>query len=282
MWLLTDGTVLSHGSALNNWVILTPDKTGSYAKGNWKSVANSAYARGGAQEHVLKDGRFFEAGGEFLYVYPGCASDCAQPPSGSALFKNVEIYDPVANTWTIEASGIYDIGDTGSATLSDGRILDSTRVSNQIQIYDPVANMWTAGTSSPDPGVSGDENAWASLQNGGVLAVTPKETYVYDPVANKWTMTGPLPTGFAVTLTAASGYPGTYDFGDTAGISQMFDGRVLAYGLGDGHLPLQGATASSPAPGRSAPTCLSRPALSMGRRGTKPRTSTPSPSPMAR
>lgn len=164
LWLLTDGTVLSHGNALNHWVILTPDKSGSYANGTWKSVASSAYARGGAQEHVLKDGRFFEAGGEFIYVYPGCASNCAQPPNGSPLFKNVEIYDPVADTWTIEASGLYDIGDTGSATLSDGRIFDSTRVSGASQIYDPTANTWTAGPTSPIG--SGDENAWASLQNG--------------------------------------------------------------------------------------------------------------------
>src|SRR5689334_7196445 len=53
MWLLTDGTILSHGSALNHWVILTPDKTGSYEHGTWKNVASRTYARGGAQQHVL-------------------------------------------------------------------------------------------------------------------------------------------------------------------------------------------------------------------------------------
>jgi len=95
---------------------------------------------------VLKDGRFFEAGGEFLYAWPAvagvaaCSSSCTNPPSGSILYKNVEIYDPVADTWTQEAMELYDIGDTGSATLSDGRILDSTRVSNQIQIYDSSTN----------------------------------------------------------------------------------------------------------------------------------------------
>ena len=29
LWLLTDGTVLSHGNGLQNWVILTPDKKGN-------------------------------------------------------------------------------------------------------------------------------------------------------------------------------------------------------------------------------------------------------------
>jgi len=250
LWLLTDGTVLSHGNALNHWVILTPDKTGSYANGTWKSVASSAFTRGGAQEHVLKDGRFFEAGGEYLYGWPAhdgvaaCASNCTNPASGSPLFKNVEIYDPVANTWTIGADGLYAIGDTGSATLSDGRILDSTQATNAIQIYDPSKDMWTAGASETNP--NGDESSWASLQNGGVLAVAPKSTSIYDPASGKWTATGPLPAGFAVTLTAASKYPGTYDFGDTAGIAQMFDGRVLALGLGTTAIYTPGAVASAP------------------------------------
>jgi hypothetical protein len=250
LWLLTDGTVLSHGNALNHWVKLTPDKTGSYANGTWTTLASSNFARGGAQEHVLNDGRFFEAGGEFLYAWPAhdgvaaCASNCTNPASGSPLFKNVESYDPVANTWTVEADALYDLGDTGSATLGDGRILDSTRPDNSIQIYDPSTNTWTAGTSQTNP--TGDECAWASLQNGGVLAVSPMLTSIYNPATATWIETGPLPSGFAVTLTAASGYPGTYDFGDTAGISQMFDGRVIAYGLGTTAIYTPGATASDP------------------------------------
>ena len=51
---------------LNTWQILTPDKAGNYATGTWKAVANSAHARGGAQQHVLKDGRFFVGGGEYI------------------------------------------------------------------------------------------------------------------------------------------------------------------------------------------------------------------------
>jgi hypothetical protein len=250
LWLLTDGTVLSHGNALNHWVILTPDSSGSYANGTWKTVASSAFERGGAQEHVLKDGRFFEAGGEFLYAWPAhdgvaaCSSDCTNPASGSPLFKNVEIYDPVANTWTVEADALYDLGDTGSATLSDGTILDSTRPNNAIQIYNPATNTWTAGTSETNQ--SGDESAWASLQNGGVLAVQQLQTSIYNPATATWIATGPLPSAFKVTLTAASGYPGTYGFGDTAGISQMFDGRVLAYGLGTTVIYTPGASASDP------------------------------------
>jgi MYXO-CTERM domain-containing protein len=223
LWLLTDGTVLSHGQALNNWVILTPDAKGSYANGTWKAVASSVHARGGAQQHVLNDGRFFQAGGEYID-----GPDCT-----TALCPTTEIYDPVANTWTPEATAPYDIGDTGSATLADGRILDSTRSGNEIQIYDPVANKWsTPGTS---PLQSGDENSWASLQNGGVLAVGYQTdgAAIYDPSTGKWIRTGPVPSGF--------------NTGDTGGISQMFDGRVFVYGLaGASYIYTPGATPSDP------------------------------------
>jgi MYXO-CTERM domain-containing protein len=223
LWLLTDGTVLSHGTALNNWVVLTPDAKGSYANGTWKSVASSMHARGGAQQHMLRDGRFFQAGGEYIDG-PACTA---------ALCPTTEIYDPVANTWTPTATAQYDIGDTGSATLADGRVLDSTRTDNHIQIYDPVTNKWTVPGTMPLQ--SGDENSWASLQNGGVLAIGYQSdgAAIYDPATGKWIRTGPVPSGFTL--------------GDSGGISLMFDGRVFVYGLNSqSYIYTPGATAADP------------------------------------
>jgi MYXO-CTERM domain-containing protein len=223
LWLLTDGTVLSHGTALNNWVVLSPDAKGSYANGTWKSVASSMHARGGAQQHMLRDGRFFQAGGEYIDG-PACTA---------ALCPTTEIYDPVANTWTPTATAQYDIGDTGSATLADGRVLDSTRTDNHIQIYDPVTNKWTVPGTMPLQ--SGDENAWVSLQNGGVLAVGYQSdgAAIYNPATGTWIRTGPVPSGF--------------NTGDTGGISLMFDGRVFVYGLNSQcYIYTPGATAADP------------------------------------
>jgi MYXO-CTERM domain-containing protein len=233
MWLLTDGRVMSHGGALNQWVVLTPDKTGSYANGTWKSVASSPHARGGAQQHVLNDGRFFQAGGEFIDG-PACTP---------ALCPTTEIYDPVANTWTATATAPMDIGDTGSATLADGRILDSTRNGSGIQIFDPKANTWTVGANSVLN--TGDENAWAALQNGAILAVgfAAGGAALYNPATGRWMRTGPLPTGF--------------DTGDTGGITQMFDGRVFVYGLKTkSYIYTPGATPTDPGTWVTGPTML--------------------------
>jgi MYXO-CTERM domain-containing protein len=223
LWLLTDGRVLSHGQALNNWVILTPDAKGSYANGTWKAAASSVHARGGAQQHMLRDGRFFQAGGEYI----------DGPDFTAERGPTTEIYDPLADTWTPEATAPYDIGDTGSATLADGRILDSTRSDDHVQIYDPVTNKWTVPGTMPLQ--SGDENSWASLQNGGVLAVGYQSdgAAIYDPATGMWARTGPVPSGF--------------NTGDTGGISQMFDGRVFVYGLGgQSYIYTPGATAADP------------------------------------
>ncbi len=223
LWLLTDGRVLAHAcGGLNTWQILTPDKAGNYATGTWKAVANSAHARGGAQQHVLKDGRFFVGGGEYIDG-PSCTP---------TLCNTAEIYDPVANTWKNTANAPHDIGDTGSATLADGTILESTRSGSQITIYDPTADTWTAKASNQLG--SGDENAWASLQNGDVLAVGYAQSgaEIYIPSMDKWVKTT-VPSGF--------------DTGDMGGISQMFDGRVYVYGLKNkAYIWTPGATVTDP------------------------------------
>ncbi len=223
LWLLTDGTVLSHGGALNEWVILTPDKKGSYQNGTWKSVASSTHARSGATQHILKDGRFFQAGGEYI----------DGPECTAALCPTAEIYDPVANKWTDAATGLYDIGDTGSATLPDGRLIYSTRAGNKIEIYDPTLDKWTA--SGTFPLGSGDENAWVDLQNGAILAVGYHNdgAALYNTATGTWKRTGAVPSGF--------------DTGDTGGITLMFDDRVFVYGLNyHSYIYTPGATADDP------------------------------------
>jgi hypothetical protein len=223
LWLLTDGTVLSHGGDLHQWVRLTPDILGNYANGTWSRLANSNYGRGGAQEHVLRDGRFYEAGGEYIYFWP--------PGSSSADHNSVEIYDPLANTWTIGTPGLYgDIGDSGSATMKDGRIFASSRTTMATQIYDPVKNAWTPAAAKTDN--TGDEESWVSLPDGSVLAVSNTSHDRYDPVANQWYRTGPIPAG--VTL------------GDVGPAALLYDGRVFLLGYHSKGIYTPGTLPSDP------------------------------------
>jgi hypothetical protein len=217
---LTDGTVLSTAQSSYTWVRLKPDAKGSYANGTWSTVPASSFGRSAAQEYVLKDGRFYIAGGEYLYQWPGCGTNCyATVDCSNQNFSNVELYDPVANKWTLGTKALDIIGDTGSALLSDGRILDSANCGNQIQIYDPSKDTWTA---SGNELFGGAETSWANLLNGGVLAVGNDSAAVFDPSSNKWTATGKYPSGAAFIGCNVCGP-------DTSGVATLFDGRVMAF-----------------------------------------------------
>ncbi|MGC4088192.1 MAG: hypothetical protein QM756_09880, partial [Polyangiaceae bacterium] len=221
-WLLTDGSILSTAENTWSWARLTPDATGSYVKGKWTSLPKSSYGRGAAQQYVLKDGRFFIAGGEYLYQWPSCGSNCyAAVDCNNKNFSTAEIYDPVANKWTVLPSAPNIIGDTGSALLSDGRIFGSAYCSKVVRIYDPSSNTWTTGGATK---FDNPENSWANLLNGGVLAVGsyPSQSAVYDPASKVWTNTGAWPSG-AKFVGCCGGVP------DSSGIVNLFDGRVMAF-----------------------------------------------------
>jgi hypothetical protein len=184
--VLSDGTVLSNGSALNQWVKLVPDSHGSYANGTWVSLAASPYGMGAAQEHILPDGRFYQAGGEFIYQYP----------SGSSTSDHdaVQIYDPVSNTWSLAQQGLYGaLADSGSATLANGSIVSSDTSAAQTQIFNPAAGTWSAAGPRP---VSSGEDGWVTLPDGTVVSMSAYGQYRFDPASRTWTTLPSAPSGF--------------------------------------------------------------------------------------
>ena len=91
MLLLPDGTVMcANGST--NWYRLTPDSTGSYVNGTWSTLASMHYQRLYFSSQVLTNGQVFIAGGE----YSGSTNPFVGPGT-----TNAEIYNPIANTWTV-------------------------------------------------------------------------------------------------------------------------------------------------------------------------------------
>lgn len=197
MLLLTDGTVMCHEFESSNWHRLTPDASGSYANGVWSSLQslpnNPAItaAQGGPSDAplyfasaVLRDGRVFQAGGEY--------NGSAQVDMGPA-----QIYDPVADQWTIvkPPPDLVQIGDATSCMLADGRLIigDSAGSSTAVDILDPNTMIYEPTGAKGD---SPSEETWTLLPNGNVLAVqcsNAPNAEQYNPTTNTWISAGSTP-----------------------------------------------------------------------------------------
>jgi hypothetical protein len=180
VYLLTDGSVFveSGGADWHQFTRLVPDATGNYANGTWVQTASSIHARLYYPAFVMKDGRLWVGGGEYI-------QDADNDENAT------EIYDPVKNTWTAGPEGLLgDIGDTGAAILGDGRILVSYRFGSQTQIYNPSTNAFTAGPNSL--AFTGDEAGFQLLADGTVFdAYATAQRYL--PSSNSWIATAAAP-----------------------------------------------------------------------------------------
>jgi hypothetical protein len=161
MLLLSDGTVMAHGSgsASNQWYQLTPDATGGYINGTWSTLPAMSTGRFAFISDVLRDGRVLVQGGE----YSG--------PDGARNYTNSgEIYDPVANTWTTIANFPRKLfGDDPSEVLPNGDILGGYIAGPQTYVYDPIRNVWSA-TGFKLRADQSDEETWVKLPDSSILS----------------------------------------------------------------------------------------------------------------
>ena len=202
--LMTDGTVLVHDYGnYKNWYKLTPSSTLSYINGTWSQAASMTNGRLYGQTAVFKDGRILCGGGEYL-------------TSPYTDHNGVELYNPVTNTWSAGPDSLYSaLGDTGCATLADGRLIASNWSDGRTNIYDPATNAWTPSGSLLQN--TGDEQTWITLADGSVLAVY-NVGQRYLPSTNSWVPTATLP----VNLVSAAGEIGP--------AVMLYNGQVLVLG----------------------------------------------------
>jgi hypothetical protein len=181
-FLLTDGSVLAQGVSTNQWYRLRPDATGSYANGTWTTMAASVHAPLYYASGILRDGRLIVAGGEY--------------DAGAMIWLlNVEIYDPVANTWTTlpVPAGWVRIGDAPGCVLPDGRFFLGQVATQNTAIYDPATNAWTAAANKIN---SCGEESWSLLPDGTIHAVDcshPPNAEKYIIASNQWVAAGSTP-----------------------------------------------------------------------------------------
>ena len=184
--LLTDGTVLVQNANANGWYKLTPDINGSYLNGTWSTLAQAPTGFGPLYyaSQVMTDGRVFMMGGEY------------NMGSGTVWSNKGAIYDPAKNTWTslTAPAGWANIGDMGSVTLPNGKLLLANPFSNQFSVFDPATNTFTASASMGKGDVN-DEEGLTLLPNGNVLTVdtTANHTEIFNFLTMTWSSAGDTP-----------------------------------------------------------------------------------------
>lgn len=114
-----------------------------------------------------------------------------------------ELYDPVANAFSLASSTGAPTNADSATLLPDGRVLVLT--GNAVTIYDPASDTWTAGAAMS---VARWQHAAVLLADGRVLVTgggnAMSSAEIYDPAANSWaaaaSMTYPQRGGTATRL----------------------------------------------------------------------------------
>jgi N-acetylneuraminic acid mutarotase len=168
--------------------------TDAFTQGMWTIKAPMPVAVYGAATGVIN--------GQ-LYVAGGCCVTFSFPYT---RFNTLQVYDPIANTWTTKAPmplAVY----AAAAGVINGKLYvaggqaDPTNGDNVtiLQIYDPATDTWTSGAPLPQA---------RSAANAGIIGgklyvaggTTPSNigsvntVAAYDPASNSWTGLASMPT----------------------------------------------------------------------------------------
>ena len=173
MVLLSDGTVMVQNNGNTGWYRLTPNASGSYISGTWTTLKSMNYSREYYSSDVLRDGRLFVAGGEY--------------GTGGA---NAEVYDPLANSWSVTSSAGVGFADSESVLLPNGNVLVSPVSwvpfpAFVTMIYNPNLNTWT---NIGESRAYQDECSWVKLPDDSILTVDDNNTTTerYIPSLGQW------------------------------------------------------------------------------------------------
>jgi hypothetical protein len=174
MILRSDGTVMvQNANVETDWYQLTPDGSGNYSNGGWTQLASMHYPRNAYGLELLRDGRLLVVGDE------------NDGNGGTA-----EVYDPLANAWTVTAQATVGFADSETAMLPDGRVLTGPvgwlpHPAFITAIYDPVADSWSYPGSSL---AYQNEASWVRLPDDSILTIdinaTTTERYI--PSLSQW------------------------------------------------------------------------------------------------
>lgn len=158
--LLVDGRVLVAGGQTRDSAHATAEIYDP-ADDSWTPVSGMARPRSGHSAVLLGDGRVIVVGGSSLGD-----GDILGPET------TAEIYDPVADTWTIVAGDLRPRRGHEVVVLVDGRVVvvggeDLVGLTiAAVEVYDPAADKWKVAASLPD---GRSLLAAVALPDGGLL-----------------------------------------------------------------------------------------------------------------
>src|SRR5436190_8999565 len=206
------------------------------ASGNFSAAACMSFARSKHTATVLQDGRVVVVGGV---------------GGGGTAIDSAELYDPVANTWTVTGSLKAARSGHTASLLVDGTVLiaggDNAGVAqNSLEVFDPTAGAFTTATgalSSPR-----ESHAGTVLQDGRVLIVGGYCSGSAQVCPNG---TGPLASSDIYDPSTGSVSPGPLMSTARQGLSAttQLDGKVFVAGGNNGSVDLASTEVYDPAAG---------------------------------
>ena len=156
----------------------------NFSTNQWTTEASLNTSRGNLETNfsnlyqlavVLQDGRVLTCDGSDGNVTP--RTDC-------------EIYDPVANSWTLTAQGVA--GATSLSLLPSGKVLAVLNDGLSAMLFDPTSGTWSATGSLGRVQVGGllvELAAGRILICGGTDGINPVNTVqIYDPSTGQWSL----------------------------------------------------------------------------------------------
>ena len=185
---------------------------GKDSAGTFKDLAYwyDPYANSWAAKNNLPltwlDGRFGQLPDGKIILFGGSTGGTVSPRRTTAY-----IYNPDTDTYTLTTPLLTGVGNHGSATMADGRIISVAGVitgdlvgSVKTQIFDPATLTWAYGADQPQqhndyPGIvatpCGQVYVWGgnSAPNGSGVYGGTKKVSAYDPSTDTWSTLADLP-----------------------------------------------------------------------------------------
>jgi hypothetical protein len=125
---------------------------------------------------------------------------------GNVAANEIDIYDPIANTWTTgagdpfqpasPAGGVID----GKLYVAGGNSVTQGGTRAEMEVYDPTTNSWSSAAPMPSPVssaaagvIDGKLYVAGGVQQGGEVGPFMNTVQVYDPATNTWAIKQSMP-----------------------------------------------------------------------------------------